>query len=95
MSEPAFDNLVARYGPEMGDFLTALGRTPRDWRIRNGEIERLNKGCARCPLLQVNDERLLKLPDKAFSEVAAAADNRYGHDPELRRVMMLKCGFAV
>jgi hypothetical protein len=72
--------------PELAAFLEALEQTPRDWRLlENGALRNSQKGC---PYAVVPD------PTRWFDsryEIWDAADNAPGHNPELRRALLLAC----
>jgi len=88
--------------PELTAFLVALEQTPRDWFLHRGLLRRnykeFSEGICHCPLTETrcSGKGLLYLcfdPGPGM-EVWHAADDLPGHDPELRRALLLACGIG-
>lgn len=87
---------------ELEQFYESLARTPRDWMLKDGYIQRTplrqehRHFKVRCPLQEV-DTMLRPWYDGPGQgeSVWMAADNMPGHDPEIRRRLLLACGFHV
>ncbi|MFQ6099226.1 MAG: hypothetical protein ACE5O2_15950 [Armatimonadota bacterium] len=90
------------------EFLQALARTPRDWRLEEGKIRRGLEWAPDCPLTAVRQvaqpgaelsrivrgEQGLSLAPVQVERIIAASDDLPSADPGLRSRLLEACGLT-
>lgn len=86
------------------EFLAALRKTPRDWRLSTLGIRCGHYPAQNCPISAVTGNlehygnpfdagnRVLKMDAAEVNEIVAAADNWPSADPHIRRDLLAACG---
>lgn len=86
-------------------FLQLLSETPRDWYLDDGAIRRMTALSSCCPLTAVEPchvppifARLaadaIGVDRETAVRIIVAADNRSGHDPQVRADLLAACGLT-